>query len=241
MLILIRIYNLSFVTLIAALFFVLASCGGGGGGEQPSDIKSGVFLDSAVQGLKYVIETLTGTTDSNGTFQYREGEIIKFYINDALIGKAVGSPTITPMSFSLLPPSENPPEVINALRLLQTLDVDSNPVNGISLPTIADDLGLDLNMSNEASVQDLVDQIDPGTTLVSTTAALEHFSTTLENLPVEDSGASYVFSHAYSNHNTKINTTMAATAATINGEYHFSATLPSGYNGTKQDTHLNKP
>lgn len=229
------IFNRFGLVIVVSLALGLTGCGGGGGGttatttDPTTDILSGVFLDSAVQGLKYVTDTLTGTTDVNGTFQYRDGEVVEFYLNEALIGRALGKAVITPIDFSPQSPNENPEETINALRLLQTLDTDSDPTNGIKLPVIADGVGAELNISSEASVQSLVEQVSTGTVLIDTTSALEHFSTTLESLPVQDNGASYVFSHAYSNNNTDINTSMNASFEVVNGEYVFSATLPSGY------------
>ena len=60
---------------------LLAGCGGGGGGESaragavvatiaPS---TGIFLDSAVQGLHYNTPTQQGDTNANGEFTYLQG------------------------------------------------------------------------------------------------------------------------------------------------------------------------
>ena len=75
-----------FFTMVIALFI---SCGSGGDSdmttEMGSDLLSGSFLDSAVEGLHYETATQSGTTDMDGMFTYLNGEVIRFLIGDVML------------------------------------------------------------------------------------------------------------------------------------------------------------
>ena len=103
-------------TVLALSISALAACGGGGGSsssggaESPvpssssSDLESGSdvgvesggstdnlqrgqFLDSAVSGLWYETETLSGFTDVEGFFEFLPGETIRFFLGETLLGE----------------------------------------------------------------------------------------------------------------------------------------------------------
>ena len=62
------------LTLTTAVF--LFGCGGGSRDQTTgldSGMTSGVFLDSAVEGLKFETTTQSGFTDMDGTFYYLNG------------------------------------------------------------------------------------------------------------------------------------------------------------------------
>jgi len=68
-----------------------------GGGESANETLTGVFIDSPVKGLRWVSGDISGTTDVNGTFQYKNGATVQFYIGDILIGDAMGDSVIIPV------------------------------------------------------------------------------------------------------------------------------------------------
>lgn len=106
----------SLLTLI--LLAGLTACGGGGG--SGGGTATGVFLDSAVQGMTYVSGSITGLTDTNGTFQYEVGNSVTFQIGDIFIGQARGSPVVTPVT--LVPGSDaSDATVLNIVSFLLTL------------------------------------------------------------------------------------------------------------------------
>ncbi|WP_457624073.1 hypothetical protein [Persephonella sp.] len=78
--------------------FTFFSCGGGGGSDSStSTTLTGQFVDAPVAGLDYETSSgITGTTNSNGYFNYREGDIITFKIGGLLLGDAKGNSIITP-------------------------------------------------------------------------------------------------------------------------------------------------
>lgn len=122
---------------VILITIICISCGGGGGDPVPipptQSPKEGVFLDSAVEGIGYNTDTKNGLTDSDGTFTYQEGEIIKFTIGDILIGQALAKEILTPIDLVEGANDETNPTVTNICRFLQTLDNDNNLDNGISI------------------------------------------------------------------------------------------------------------
>ena len=91
----------------------------------------GRLLDGAVAGASYSsTSSLNGTTNANGEFSYREGDQVSFTIGGVLLGKANGSSIITPLELTGATTTADQ-RVVNLSRLLQTLDSDLDPANGI--------------------------------------------------------------------------------------------------------------
>jgi len=55
----------------------------------------GFFCDGAVEGVEYETQTISGTTNENGEFEYYEGETVTFSIGGLILGSARGSNRIT--------------------------------------------------------------------------------------------------------------------------------------------------
>ena len=91
---------------------------------------AGQFVDSPVGGLEY-LRSNKGTelylTNDNGEFQYQEGETVTFKIGQLTLGSAKGGATISPRDIASEAGS------INVARVLQTLDDDGDPTNGITI------------------------------------------------------------------------------------------------------------
>ena len=93
----------------------------------------GVFLDSAVAGVGYSTSGgLGGFTDSEGTFYYKEGDTVTFEIGDISLGSVVAAEKLTPVEVMGASGTADQ-KVINLSRLLQTLDADGDPSNGINI------------------------------------------------------------------------------------------------------------
>lgn len=124
--------------LIASISIVLAGCGGGGnsgGGTTPTP-QIGVFNDSPVEGLNYKTETQSGVTDKDGKFKFLPGETVTFSIGAITLPSAKASAKVTPLDLVGVTDA-NDRKVANILVLLQSLDSDGNPSNGITIPTSA--------------------------------------------------------------------------------------------------------
>lgn len=134
---------MSIKTYIHTLLFIIASltllaCGGGGsGGNNASAVIQGQFIDSIVSGLRYETATTSGFTDSQGKFNYRNGETIRFFVGDVLIGEASGQAIITPVELVAAAIDEKNIQVQNIVMFLQSIDDDGDESNGINITTLA--------------------------------------------------------------------------------------------------------
>ncbi|ARN72714.1 thrombospondin type 3 repeat-containing protein [Oceanicoccus sagamiensis] len=179
-------------TLLATLIpLLLSGCGGGSSVDpaEPEAPLSGVFIDSPVSNINYQTKTLKGVTDSNGAFQYMEGEVVTFSIGEIEVGRSQGQEQISPLDLVGTEDSENI-EVINIARLLQSLDADGNPDNGIEITEQAKDNALtpvDFAADNfDEQVINLVASSGSETTeLISPKAARNHLEASLAIIPVD--------------------------------------------------------
>lgn len=151
-----------------------------GCGNDSDEPQTGVFQDSAVAGLNYSSPTFGGVTDNAGQFQYGQGEVVSFYLGKLLLGSALGRANVTPLDIVENANGEMTPAVINVLRLLQSLDEDGNTSNGITLPAATKSLTeTSIDLSDEAAVLALLQEIDSTLTLISEEVAVAHFEETL--------------------------------------------------------------
>jgi hypothetical protein len=139
-----RLISISF-----AFVLVLTACGGGGGGgsgalpvsaSTVSGLSTGYLIDSAVEGVTYTVttkdgKTITGVTDASGTFKYVDGEKVVFSIGDIVFPATMGDSIITPLTMAQ---GGTGPVATNVAYLLQSLDYDLDPSNGITIdPKVA--------------------------------------------------------------------------------------------------------
>ena len=123
----------------ALLSAALVACGGGGSG---SDIAAtgtpltGVLVDSPVGGLDYATATRKGKTNAKGEFQYVAGETVTFSLGSIQFPSVLANSTITPLNMANTS-DINHQVVSNILVLLQSLDEDGDPTNGITIPITA--------------------------------------------------------------------------------------------------------
>ncbi len=111
-------------------FLVACSSDDSGGGNT----LLGVFTDSPVEGLSYSATSTSGTTDAAGTFEYVDGEMVTFSIGGITLGGAFGAAELSPLDISGLNNADlSTMEVRNIASLLQSLDSDVNPDNGITI------------------------------------------------------------------------------------------------------------
>ena len=120
-----------------------SSSGGAGSGAE----MTGTFL--AVEGLGYRTPSFSGLTDGSGTFRYRDGETVEFFLGGVALGEAIGAAELTPFDLAGAAPVTEEAElrtaledhqrvdaldlVSNIMLLLLTLDRDQDPDNGIDL------------------------------------------------------------------------------------------------------------
>jgi len=116
--------------------------------------RQGTITGTAISGLSYTTDTLSGVTSEDGTFNYLAGEEIQFFVGDIMVGDTVVAAdsltvldlvdgaqiftTVGELSRLLNLPSEQASlnafnRFHNTLVFLQTLDKDKDPTNGISI------------------------------------------------------------------------------------------------------------
>ena len=122
----------SLISVAILSLLINVNCGGRSGDNTPIS-KEGIFLDSAAEGIEYETGTQSGITDSSGMFKYREGETITFSIGGVILGSTLARETLTPIDLVAEAVDETNPIVTNMCRLLQSLDKDGNPDNGITI------------------------------------------------------------------------------------------------------------
>lgn len=192
------LFNRSFPFCFVMLF-ILSACGGGGGGGSNSggsvgtDTElTGVFVDSTVQGIGFSTASRSGATNVAGEFTYLIGEQVTFSIGGIILGQVTGASLVTPVTLVAGASDETNEVVTNIAQLLQTLDDDGNPDNGISIPDSVRTAALDdtVDTTSPTFDTDIVGIIAELTTLtssgqralVSETAAQSHLKTSLQNL-----------------------------------------------------------
>jgi DNA-binding beta-propeller fold protein YncE len=132
---------------------VLSGCGGGGGyggndappappPPPPVTVGEATFSADKIQGLGFTGTGITtGKTDANGKFSFPSGQTVQFFLGTATKGIFVGTAKLTvPAAGSLSFTAHQLDQaqgangnngLSNFVALLQTLDADSDPANGI--------------------------------------------------------------------------------------------------------------
>jgi len=183
-----------FATLI---FLTLTACGGGSDSDTnannnpantPSTALTGVFIDSAVAGLHYVTKnsagtiTHSGSTNASGEYTYNAGDEVTFSIGDIAFAPVTAKSTVTPLD--IVGTSDiYDTSVVNIARLLQTLDSDGDPSNGIEIKDAAHTAATGMSdldfasISFDTAVTNLVaNSGSKNTALVDADSALKHFT-----------------------------------------------------------------
>ena len=155
-----------------------------GAGTGESQLLSGRFVDSAVIGIRYETATQSGFTGSDGSFSYQANEAVTFSIGDIVLPAVAAGPVLTPLDvFSTNNIADT--GVINLTRLLQTLDVDANPENGITLSAdaAASATGLAVDFASADFDNQVINLVansgSQNVALIDGESALDHFQETL--------------------------------------------------------------
>ena len=158
--------------------------------------QTGVFVDSAVAGIKYLTAPsgLTGYTSPTGQYQYAEGDKVVFSIGDLVFPEVTAKGVVTPVDIAAEAGSTNAARIqLNIAALLQSLDTDGNPDNGISInyntaATVAAAVNFNQPYADFAASPAVTTLVagsgSTTTTLVSESAAKEHLEGSLSKLLV---------------------------------------------------------
>src|SRR5690554_159170 len=179
--------------LILATSLAIAACGGGGGSSKKNDgpgkgggdatVQTGIFVDSPVAGIGYRTATQNGFTNELGEYNYRPGETVTFFIGDLAFPPVTASDIVTPADIA----NGKTTLQTNILQILQTLDADGDPSNGITIREDAAEhfIGAELKLEDESfdtEVDSILKNIDENLDLVDEDKANEHFGQTLRSM-----------------------------------------------------------
>lgn len=124
------------ILLAGSVAFLMSACGGGGstGSSDSISVESSIepaatgtsfYIDSAVSGVNYKCGSQEGITAADGSFTFEMGSGCTFYLGDIEL-RAVDA--------GLLTDGGNVYETdVEIARILQSLDSDANPDNGITI------------------------------------------------------------------------------------------------------------
>lgn len=173
------------ITVVTTICLGIYACGGGSS-EPDNTVLTGVFVDSAVKGAAYSTATQSGTTNSEGQFNYMAGEQVTFSIGDTQLPTVNAASRVSPVDMAT-GSSDPAATTTNIARLLQSLDDDGNPDNGIVIPDTAAGVAASIDFSqssvdfqNDPAVVNLVSNSGSLTTvLISAQQANNHLNATL--------------------------------------------------------------
>lgn len=120
---------------ITIFSLMLTACNGGDNNTTTTtnaNTATGQFKDSNVAGLAYKSGSQSGTTNAKGEFTYEVGKPVTFSIGGLEFGSATGQAIVTPADL-VDENDKNNSKATNIARVLQMLDEDGDPDNGISI------------------------------------------------------------------------------------------------------------
>ena len=147
---------------------------------QPVSGNTGYLLaGTPVAGVAYTTATQQGVTGLDGSFQYAEGERVRFAIGATVLGEVAGRPRVTPFELARSPRlrgiriawalrNEDDPfqRVINLTVLLHSLDRDGLPGNGIVITRGVAELLAQVQLAVRQRVEEFGDPGSEGGTML---------------------------------------------------------------------------
>lgn len=193
------------------LLLALTGCGGGGGGSDAKEtsttppvippaptVLTGIIVDSPVYRMGYRTASGEGFTNEKGEFNYIDGETVTFFIGDTELPATNASSIVTLLDIADTEDYSDQ-RVGNMARLLQTLDKDGNPNNGIEITEAAQasapSLDLSLSAADFEATQAVIDFISNAgqdvvvTSLIPLSQAILHLSEQIEKYKNIELGA----------------------------------------------------
>jgi hypothetical protein len=151
------------------------------------DIQTAVLVDGVVEGCEYETSSgITGITDADGNFSFREGDSVTFSVGGVVLGTATAEDIAEGHTFlqdiaDVDRGDLNDEYLENMATFLQSIDSDLDSDNIVISEQMRDalsDADIDLRTATEQEVQDLVESV--GGTYVDEEDAMEHVQDMLE-------------------------------------------------------------
>ncbi len=183
--------NMLVLSATTAALLALSGCGGGDDATQPTAPTTGTayYLDSAVAGVYYRCGTQAGYTQKDGKFVFEQGKDCSFYI---------GNVKLKDMQATQLSDGAKIVEQdVKVAQVLQSLDVDGNATNGITItPEVADvvnavveDINSSTPLDDNTTLVTLLDNSTAGHDLTTLVDAIENNVTDFDGSVVDETQA----------------------------------------------------
>ncbi|WP_270692618.1 MULTISPECIES: hypothetical protein [unclassified Aeromonas] len=187
-----NVLALSVVTALSSL--ALAGCGGGGDGASTDSGNNGgnvtkpaltaTFIDSAVAGLNYTCGNYSDVTNTQGQFLFNDGDTCAFKLGSIPLGATQvkkGQTMVTPYTIA---EKGDKDRAIRIAALLQTMDADNTPDNGITLNKddvikLGNSLRFESDDAFDTSLNEALKQAQINKKVVDTKAAEAHMNASL--------------------------------------------------------------
>jgi hypothetical protein len=169
------------------LALAISGCDNDNDSSSSENGNTGTFIDSPVANINYRTFSRSSVTNDAGEFTYSGREYIVFSIGDIDLPGVNATPIITPLDLARTDDVTDT-VALNIVRLLMSLDADSNPDNGIQIGDQAKSVaqGMDVDFGSDSFEDDvaaLVANSGSATTeLVSAADAQQHLEASLDAL-----------------------------------------------------------
>ncbi|MEA3384543.1 MAG: hypothetical protein U9Q20_07730, partial [Campylobacterota bacterium] len=155
--------------------------------DSSNELQTAVLVDGVCEGVAYETTSgVTGTTDAEGNFSFREGDDVTFSVGGVTLGTATASDIESGHTFlqdiaDVDRTDLNDEYLENMATFLQSVDTPDSGDNIVITPEVhaaLADADIDLRTASEQEVADLVESI--GATYVEEDVAMEHVQEMLE-------------------------------------------------------------
>ena len=149
----------------------LSGCGSSNDSTPTAATGTAYYIDSAVSGVNYKCGSQEGTTGADGEFTFEEGAGCTFYLGDIELRSVDAE--------SLVDGGEVRETDLEIARILQSLDSDGKPENGITIDAkivqAMEEAGITKLPDTKAGMEELMAVVEAaGGTVVSEEDTLEH-------------------------------------------------------------------
>ena len=143
------------LSLVSGIVLLLSGCGSDSAGGTTSVAKNTAFyVDSAIEGVTVECAGYSSVTASDGKFSYENGAECHFKVGSVLLRTEGG------ISNGQIVFEDN----VRTAQFLQTLDMDGNPENGISIATqtatVLADIGISSVPQNDVLLAEVHEAMD---------------------------------------------------------------------------------
>jgi hypothetical protein len=114
-----------FLSSVLASSILLFTACGNGGSTTASNTSTGYYVDSAVSGVEYICGNQKGITADDGSFKFEKGKDCTFKLGDIKLRDVKAENLVDNVKIL--------EDCIEVAQMLQTLDTDGNPDNGITI------------------------------------------------------------------------------------------------------------